>query len=81
MTAKFTFFSLRYTYIYDLFDICNAQDYSFYNRTDRTTVMTSATWPENVRRLADKYMTDPATVFVGKLEILFYPIKILFLNL
>ena len=42
---------------------------SFYNRTDRTTVMTSATWPENVRRLADKYMTDPATVFVGKLEI------------
>ena len=28
--------------------------------------MTSATWPANVRRLADKYMSDPATVFVGK---------------
>ncbi len=35
-------------------------------RPDRTTVMTSATWPENVRRLADRYMKDPATVFVGK---------------
>jgi len=29
--------------------------------------MTSATWPPDVRRLATKYMVDPATVFVGKI--------------
>merc|ERR1740131_904439 len=31
--------------------------------------MTSATWPADVRRLADKYMCDPATVFVGSLDL------------
>lgn len=34
-------------------------------RPDRLTVMTSATWPPDVRRLATKYMVNPATVFVG----------------
>jgi len=38
-------------------------------RPDRVTVMTSATWPSDVRRLADKYMKDPATVFVGSLDL------------
>ena len=31
--------------------------------------MTSATWPENVRRLAKSYMNNPVTVFVGSLEL------------
>jgi hypothetical protein len=34
-------------------------------RPDRQSVMTSATWPEDVRRLADRFMKDPVTVFVG----------------
>jgi len=38
-------------------------------RPDRLTVMTSATWPPDVRRLADKYMVNPATVFVGSLDL------------
>ena len=38
-------------------------------RPDRQTVMTSATWPENVRRLAKGYMKDPVTVFIGSLDL------------
>merc|ERR1719466_732124 len=38
-------------------------------RPDRQTVMTSATWPEGVRRLAKQYMKDPVTVFVGSLDL------------
>ena len=37
----------------------------------------SATWPEDVRRLAESYMTNPMQVFVGTLD-LTVPIKILF---
>lgn len=29
----------------------------------------SATWPEGVRRLARRYMTDPMQVFVGSLDL------------
>ena len=36
-------------------------------RPDRQTVMTSATWPAAVRRLAQSYMKDPVTVFIGRL--------------
>lgn len=32
-------------------------------RPDRQTVMTSATWPPGVRRLAEKYMINPIQVF------------------
>merc|ERR1719500_167058 len=38
-------------------------------RPDRQSVMTSATWPKNVRRLAKSYMKDPVTVFVGSLDL------------
>ncbi|XP_060077446.1 probable ATP-dependent RNA helicase DDX53 [Ylistrum balloti] len=38
-------------------------------RPDRQTVMTSATWPEGVRRMADAYLTDPFQVFVGSLDL------------
>ena len=38
-------------------------------RPDRQTVMTSATWPAGVRRLATSYMKDPVTVFVGTLDL------------
>ena len=31
--------------------------------------MTSATWPANVRRLAQSYMKNPVTVFVGSLDL------------
>lgn len=31
-------------------------------RPDRQTVMTSATWPPGVRRLAEKYMINPIQV-------------------
>ncbi|XP_049267519.1 probable ATP-dependent RNA helicase DDX43 [Rhipicephalus sanguineus] len=37
-------------------------------RPDRQTVMTSATWPEGVRRLAQQYMNKPFQVFVGSLD-------------
>ncbi|KAK2580130.1 hypothetical protein KPH14_012407 [Odynerus spinipes] len=40
-----------------------------YVRPDRQTVMTSATWPEGVRRLARSYMQDPIQVFVGSLDL------------
>lgn len=38
-------------------------------RPDRQTVMTSATWPEGVRRLATKYLTDPIQLCVGSLDL------------
>ncbi|XP_006607867.2 probable ATP-dependent RNA helicase DDX43 [Apis dorsata] len=38
-------------------------------RPDRQTVMTSATWPQGVRRLAQSYMKHPIQVFVGSLDL------------
>lgn len=38
-------------------------------RPDRQTVMTSATWPEGVRRLTNQYMKDPVQVWVGTLDL------------
>ncbi|XP_018565076.1 probable ATP-dependent RNA helicase DDX43 [Anoplophora glabripennis] len=38
-------------------------------RPTRQTVMTSATWPPGVRRLADSYMNDPIQVYVGSLDL------------
>ncbi|XP_059051770.1 probable ATP-dependent RNA helicase DDX43 [Achroia grisella] len=38
-------------------------------RPDRQTVMTSATWPPGVRRLAQSYMKDPIQVNVGSLDL------------
>ncbi|XP_037076952.1 probable ATP-dependent RNA helicase DDX43 [Pollicipes pollicipes] len=38
-------------------------------RPDRQTVMTSATWPVDVRRIADKYMQTPIHVVVGTLDL------------
>ncbi|XP_034949626.1 probable ATP-dependent RNA helicase DDX43 [Chelonus insularis] len=38
-------------------------------RPDRQTVMTSATWPQGVRRLAQSYMKDPIQVYVGSLDL------------
>ncbi|XP_011843406.1 PREDICTED: DEAD box protein 53 [Mandrillus leucophaeus] len=36
---------------------------------DRQTVMTSATWPNTVRRLARSYLKDPMIVYVGNLNL------------
>ncbi|XP_036324102.1 probable ATP-dependent RNA helicase DDX43 [Rhagoletis pomonella] len=38
-------------------------------RPDRQTVMTSATWPPGVRRLAQSYMSNPIQVCVGSLDL------------
>ncbi|XP_055714976.1 probable ATP-dependent RNA helicase DDX43 [Phlebotomus papatasi] len=38
-------------------------------RPDRQTVMTSATWPPGVRRLAQSYMNNPIQVYVGTLDL------------
>ncbi|ESN91039.1 hypothetical protein HELRODRAFT_90549, partial [Helobdella robusta] len=38
-------------------------------RSDRQTIMTSATWPEGVRRLAASYQKDPIQVFIGTLDL------------
>lgn len=38
-------------------------------RDDRQTVMTSATWPSGVRRLASSYMKNPFQVFIGSLDL------------
>lgn len=38
-------------------------------RPDRQTVMTSATWPPGVRRLAQRYMCNPIQVCVGTLDL------------
>ncbi|NXJ13354.1 DDX43 helicase, partial [Odontophorus gujanensis] len=38
-------------------------------RPDRQTVMTSATWPHGVRRLAKSYLRNPMIVYVGTLDL------------
>lgn len=38
-------------------------------RPDRQTLMTSATWPTGVRRLAQSYMKDPFQINVGSLDL------------
>lgn len=38
-------------------------------RPTRQTVMTSATWPMGVRRLAQSYMVDPIQIYVGSLDL------------
>ncbi|KAM5197157.1 DEAD box protein 53 [Hipposideros larvatus] len=38
-------------------------------RPDRQTVMTSATWPETMRRLAHSYLKEPMMVYVGTLDL------------
>lgn len=38
-------------------------------RPDRQTIMTSATWPPGVRRLAESYMKNPVQIFVGSLDL------------
>ncbi|KAG8444894.1 hypothetical protein GDO86_009885 [Hymenochirus boettgeri] len=38
-------------------------------RPDRHTLMTSATWPDGVRRLAKSYLKDPMMVYVGTLDL------------
>ncbi|XP_066478803.1 probable ATP-dependent RNA helicase DDX43 [Tiliqua scincoides] len=38
-------------------------------RPDRQTVMTSATWPDGVRRLSKSYLKDPMIVYVGTLDL------------
>ncbi|XP_065843388.1 probable ATP-dependent RNA helicase DDX43 [Oscarella lobularis] len=38
-------------------------------RDDRQTIMTSATWPPEVRRMTDMYLTDPVQVNVGSLNL------------
>ncbi|KAM6407347.1 putative ATP-dependent RNA helicase DDX43 [Pluvialis apricaria] len=38
-------------------------------RPDRQTVMTSATWPAGVRRLAKSYLKNPMIVYVGTLDL------------
>uniref|UniRef100_A0A3Q3ESN5 RNA helicase n=1 Tax=Labrus bergylta TaxID=56723 RepID=A0A3Q3ESN5_9LABR len=38
-------------------------------RPDRQTVMTSATWPPGVRRLANTYLKNPMMVYVGTLDL------------
>ena len=38
-------------------------------RPDRQTVMTSATWPEGVRRLATKYLNERNLLYLGPLDL------------
>ncbi|XP_057575351.1 DEAD box protein 53 [Hippopotamus amphibius kiboko] len=38
-------------------------------RPDRQTVMTSATWPDSIRRLAQSYLKEPMIVYVGTLDL------------
>uniref|UniRef100_H2ZTV6 RNA helicase n=1 Tax=Latimeria chalumnae TaxID=7897 RepID=H2ZTV6_LATCH len=38
-------------------------------RPDRQTIMTSATWPDGVRRLSKSYLKDPLMVYVGTLDL------------
>ncbi|KAK6618689.1 hypothetical protein RUM43_013080 [Polyplax serrata] len=38
-------------------------------RPDRQSVMTSATWPSNVQRLAERYMNNPIQVYIGSLDL------------
>ncbi|XP_008577120.1 PREDICTED: probable ATP-dependent RNA helicase DDX43 isoform X1 [Galeopterus variegatus] len=38
-------------------------------RPDRQTIMTSATWPYAVRRLAQSYLKEPMIIYVGTLDL------------
>ncbi|CAH1774865.1 unnamed protein product [Owenia fusiformis] len=38
-------------------------------RPDRQTIMTSATWPPDVRRISESYLTNPYQVFIGSLDL------------
>ena len=38
-------------------------------RPDRSTLMTSATWPEGVRRLCNTYLNNPIQIVVGSLDL------------
>lgn len=38
-------------------------------RSDRQSIMTSATWPSGVRRLASQYSVNPVQVVVGSLDL------------
>lgn len=38
-------------------------------RPDRQTIMTSATWPPGVKRLAKSYTTNPVQLIVGSLDL------------
>ncbi|KAJ6665841.1 hypothetical protein lerEdw1_001313 [Lerista edwardsae] len=38
-------------------------------RPDRQTIMTSATWPDGVRRLSKSYLKDPMIVYIGTLDL------------
>ncbi|KAM4694313.1 putative ATP-dependent RNA helicase DDX43 [Discoglossus pictus] len=38
-------------------------------RPDKQTIMTSATWPDGVRRLAKSYLKNPMMVYVGTLDL------------
>lgn len=38
-------------------------------RPDRHTIMTSATWPVDVRRIAARYMRNPIQIYIGSLDL------------
>jgi len=38
-------------------------------RPDRQTIMTSATWPSGVKRLAKSYTTNPIQLIIGSLDL------------
>ncbi|KAF0876050.1 DDX53 helicase, partial [Crocuta crocuta] len=38
-------------------------------RPDRQTIMTSATWPDTIRRLAQSYLKEPMIIYVGTLDL------------
>lgn len=38
-------------------------------RPDRQTIMTSATWPEGVRRLGKQFLKDPVQIFINTLDL------------
>ncbi|CAF1252655.1 unnamed protein product [Adineta steineri] len=38
-------------------------------RPDRQTIMTSATWPEEVRRIASRYMHNAVQIYIGSLDL------------
>jgi ATP-dependent RNA helicase DDX5/DBP2 len=38
-------------------------------RKDRQTLMFSATWPKEIQKLANDFMTDPTQIFIGNQEL------------
>jgi len=38
-------------------------------RPDRQSVLTSATWPSAIRKMAATYMNDPVAIFIGSLDL------------